>query len=134
MKVLVANQPRILKECLAVAITVPGKIEVVTEAANTAAILRAVEQHKPACVILSLEVREANPRICRAVLARSPQTLILAIGPKTLLVYWFELIVRSRRLECSLQSILDLLRIKLAGPTTADRPGMTATERAPLCT
>jgi DNA-binding NarL/FixJ family response regulator len=112
MRVVVANQPRLLRESIAAALAVQGEIEVAVGAANAAAIVRSVEQHKPDCIILSLEVREANPRICRTVLSRYPQTLILAIGPKTLTVYWFDVIVRSARKECSLQSIFDLLRSK----------------------
>ncbi len=48
MRVLVANQPRILRECIAAAIAMQGEVEVVLEAANAAAILRSVQQHKPA--------------------------------------------------------------------------------------
>jgi DNA-binding NarL/FixJ family response regulator len=110
MRVVVANQPRILRECLAIALAAQGQIEVIAGAANTAPILRAVKKHKPDFLILSLEVKDSNPRICRAVLTQHPQTLILAIGPRTLTVYWVEVVVRSARRECSLQSILDLLR------------------------
>jgi DNA-binding NarL/FixJ family response regulator len=126
MRVVVANQPRILRESIATALAVQGEIEVVVGAANAAAILRSVEQHKPDCLILSLEVREANPRICRAVLSQHPQTLILAVGPKTLTIYWFEVVVRSARKECSLQSILDLLRTKLVERTAKCRPTASA--------
>ncbi len=122
MKVVVANQPRILRESIAMAIATIDEVEVLIEVPHEEAILLSVKQHKPDCLILSLEVREANPRICRAILSRFPQTLILAIGPKTLTVYWFELIVRCARKECSLQSILDLLRTKLTEQTAGDRP------------
>jgi DNA-binding NarL/FixJ family response regulator len=110
MKVVVANQPRILRESLAMALAAQGQVEVVIGSANAAAILCSVKQHKPDCLILSLEVREANPRLCRAVLTRHPQTFILAIGPRTLTVYWFEVIVRSAHKECSLSTILETLR------------------------
>jgi hypothetical protein len=122
MRVVVANQPRILRESLAMALAAQGQVEVIVGAANTAAILRAAKKHKPDCLILSLEVKDSNPRICRAVLTHHPQTLILAIGPRTLTVYWFEVIVRSERKECSLQSILNLLRAKPTEQTAADTP------------
>jgi DNA-binding NarL/FixJ family response regulator len=110
MKVVVANQPRILRESIAMAITTLNEVEVVIGAAHEAAILRSVKQHKPDCLILSLEFRDANPRLCRAVLTQHPQTFILAIGPRTLTVYWFEVIVRSAHKECSLSTILEILR------------------------
>ncbi len=114
MRVVVANQPRILRESIAMAIATLDEVEVLIEVPHEEAILRSVRQHKPDCLILSLEVREANPRICRAVLSRFPRTLILAIGPKTLTVYWFEVIVRSERRECSLATILGLLRTNVS--------------------
>ena len=40
------------------------------------------------------------------------------MGPKTLTVYRFEVVVRSARRECSLQSILDLLRSTPTGLST----------------
>ncbi len=104
MTVVVANQPRLLKECIAA----HGEVE----AASSEAIVRSVERHKPDCLILSLETRDASPRICRTVFSQYPYTLILAVGPKTLTVYWYEIIVCSECRECSLQSILDLLRVK----------------------
>jgi DNA-binding NarL/FixJ family response regulator len=78
MKLVVANQPRILRECLAIALAAQGEIEVIAGAANTAAILRAVQKHKPDCLILSLELKDNNPRICRAVLTQYPQTHVIA--------------------------------------------------------
>ncbi len=132
MRVVVANQPRILRESIAMAIATQSEVEVVIGAAHAAAILRSVQQHKPDCLILSLEVREANPRICRTVLSRFPQTLILAIGPKTLTVYWYEVIMRSARKECYLQSILDLLRMRLTERTADVSLAVTPMERAQL--
>ncbi len=110
MRVLVANQPQLLRECLAVAIARKNGVEVAIAAASAAAILRSVQDFQPDCLILSLEVRQANPGICRTVLNRYPQTLILALGPKTLTAFWFDVIVRSVRTECSLRSILDVLQ------------------------
>ncbi len=139
MRIVVANQPRILRESIAMAISTLDEVEVVIGAAHEAAILRSVKQHKPDCLILSLEFRDANPRLCWAVLSQFPQTLILAIGPKTLTVYWFEVIVRSERRECSLQSILNLLRAKPTeqtttdSPTARDIPAITPPERDQLC-
>jgi DNA-binding NarL/FixJ family response regulator len=126
MRVVVANQPRILKECLAVAIGTQNEVEVVVGAANATAILRSVQEFKPDCLILSLEARDVSPRICRTVLSRYPQTLILAIGPKTLTVYWFEMVMRHVRKECSLETILDLLRTKLVERTAKCRPTASA--------
>ncbi len=133
MRVVVANQPRILRESIAMAITTLGEVEVAIGAPHEAAILRSVKQHKPDCLILSLDFRDANPRLCRAILSRYPQTLILAIGPKTLTVYWFEVIVRSERRECSLQSILALLQTNVTERTTDAASAVTPTERTPLC-
>jgi hypothetical protein len=104
------------------------EVEVAIGDPHEAAILRSVKQHKLDYLILSLEFRDANPRLCR-VLSQFPQTLILAIGPKTLTVYWFEVIVRSERRGCSLQSILGLLRAKPTEQTARDRP--TAAEGGP---
>lgn len=139
MRVLVANRPRILRECIAMAIAMQGEIEVevevanAMEAANAMAILGSVQEFKPDCLIVSLPETRPSPRICRLVLNRSPRTLILAIGPRTLTVYSFEERMRCVRRECSLQSILDLLRIKLTEITTVPPPTMSSTEQAPLC-
>ncbi len=83
MKVVVANQPRILRGVPRLLRWPPREeIEVIAGAANTATILRAMQQHRPDCVILSLEGPEANPRICRAVLTQHPKTLILPSAPE----------------------------------------------------
>ncbi len=109
------------------AISTQDKVEVIVGAANAAAILRSVQEFKPDCLILSLEVRGISPRICRTVLSRYPETLILAVGPKTLTVYWYEVIVRSARKECSLQSILDLVQSKQTERASTTAPDLLAT-------
>jgi hypothetical protein len=108
------------------AISTQNEVEVIVGAANAAAILRSVQQHKPDCIILSLEVRGISPRICRTVLSRYPETLILAIGPKALTVYWHEVILRSARKECSLQSILDLVQSKQTDRASTAAPELLA--------
>ncbi len=133
MKVVIANQPRIVRECLAVAIGNQRGVEVVTEAANTAAILRAVQQHKPVCVILSLEQRSDGPRVCRAILAKSPGAKILAIGPRTLAVFWHDVIVRSERKTCCLRVILDELQPKRSEEEDAVAPAIPSTEGLQVC-
>jgi hypothetical protein len=116
MRVLLANQPQILRESLALAIAAQREVEVKLETASASTILRTVCIYKPHVLTLSLRETCSNPRMCRVILARSPDTLILALGLKKITVYWWEETMQSCRLDCSFQSILDLLDGDLAGP------------------
>jgi hypothetical protein len=115
MRILVADQPQLTRECLASVLSKHPGMNVEIADANEVAILRHVRHHRQDFIILSLDVMEARPLLCRVLLTQAPRTVIIAAGSKRLAVYWFDITLRRKALPNTLGTVLDLLKI--------DRPG-----------
>lgn len=118
MRVLVANEPRFFRECLALAIATEPGCEVAIELPNNAKILRSARRFRADCVIVTLDKPEQQPRICQDLLARCPEAHVVAVGRQILLKFWLEEGIRSSRMVYSLDAILDLLRDKGPDPNS----------------
>lgn len=119
IRVLVANQPRLMRELVLATISEEPDIEIVGEIREDADLAHAVEQTKPDFVIVALEGSDQLPKSCRALLEDYPHMKILAIAPdrNTTIFYWASLDIRANRIEASEAGMLNALRGKtqLAG-------------------
>ena len=112
VRVLVANQPRLIRELLLETISDQPDIEVVGEVPNEADILLAVEQNRPDFLIVALDSRRSHPPVCALLLEKFPDMKILALAPERNLTvfYWASIDIHSLDLEASEEGILEVLR------------------------
>jgi len=114
VRVLVANQPRLMRELIMTTIADQPDIELVGEVGKQADIAEAVEQSRPDVLILAMDDREKYPVLCGFLLGRYPEMRILALAPEQnrALFYWAIVDIRSKPLESSEAGILEAMRQK----------------------
>ncbi len=132
MRVLVANQPRLLRDCLAEAIADFPGMEVATEESNEDAIIRALQNFSADFVFVTLDKSEYRPRMWKGLFRRRPDRQILAVGRKSLVLFWLEQDVQSAQLEYSLDAIFKLLGKEPAEKQEDAVPVPTAGQSADL--
>src|SRR5215471_20223980 len=112
VKVLVANQPRLMRELVLDTIAGHEDIEVVGEVVDEKLILEKVSEIRPEFLIITLERSEERPSLCDLLWERFPRLKILALQAEsnTSILYWTTLSVSASRIETSEKGILDALR------------------------
>jgi chemotaxis response regulator CheB len=122
IRVVVANQPRLMRELVLETITEQPDIEIVAEIQNENDILHAVEDAHPDFLIIALDESGRRPAICDTLLVRYPNIKILALAPERNLsiFFWASLDIHSIEVEASQAGILNTLRQErqLAGGKT----------------
>lgn len=118
VRVLVANQPRLMREIILSTICDHADIEIVGEIQRISDLDRVVEQTQPDFLIVDLSKdneQEQTADQCRELLVRNPGLKILAIpmDRNTLVYYWMTLELRSSQFEVSEGNLLSLLRGKV---------------------
>jgi chemotaxis response regulator CheB len=112
IRVVVANQPRLMRELVLETITEQADIEIVAEIQNENDILHAVEASNPDFLIIALDESGRRPAICDTLLVRYPNIKILALAPERNLsiFFWASLEIHSIEVEASQAGILNTLR------------------------
>lgn len=112
IKVLVANQPRLMRELVLETISDHPEIEVMGEIQDDSKIAEVVEELQPDCVVIGLDQSDTRPGLCDLLLERHPHLKILALAAErnSSIFYWATLSIRSNRVETSERGILDALR------------------------
>jgi chemotaxis response regulator CheB len=112
IRVLVANQPRLMRELILETISDQPDIEIVGETHDDGQIPDLVERLHPDFLIVALSESDERPGICDVVLERHPQLKILALAPErnSSMFYWAALDIRSDRVEASEEGVLSALR------------------------
>ncbi len=111
-RVLVANQPRLMRELVLETIGDQPDIEVVGELQDDSQIPDAVEQTHPDFLIVALRNEDERPQICDLLLHRHPQMRILALAPdrNSSIFYWASLDIHAKAVEASQEGVLTALR------------------------
>jgi hypothetical protein len=131
MRVLVANEPKLLRECLALEFSdLPG-LEVAMEEPKESAIIRSAIEFRADVAFVTLDDMETRPRKCAKLFRRLPHTQILVIGRKSVVLFWFEQHMKSMRLESSLDAILQLFQGNQ--DSDVENPESCARRRAKRC-
>jgi DNA-binding NarL/FixJ family response regulator len=114
IRVLVANQPRLMRELVAQLISEQPDIEIVAEIQNEDEIEQAVESAHPDFIIIALGESNRCPRFCYSLLQNHPETKILALAPERnhSVFFWASLDIHSTAVEASEAGILSALRTK----------------------
>jgi DNA-binding NarL/FixJ family response regulator len=112
VRVLFANQPRLMRELLMALIGDQPDIELVGEVGDRGDLVEAVEQVRPDVLIVAMDDREKTRVQCGFLLGRFPEMRILALAPEQnrALFYWAIVDIRSASLESSEAGILNAVR------------------------
>jgi chemotaxis response regulator CheB len=112
VRVLVANQPRLMRELVLDAIAGHQDIEVVGEVAEEGSILEKVNEVHPDFLILTLHNAEEQSSLCDELWERFPRLKVLALQAESnvSILYWVNLSIQASRIETSEKGILDALR------------------------
>jgi AmiR/NasT family two-component response regulator len=115
IRVLVANQPRLMRELVLATISEQPDIEVVGQVQDDAEIERAVRETHPDFVIVALDNSDRLPPPCRVLLKQHPHLRVIAIAPnrESTMCYWTSFNIESNRIESSEESVLSALRGKV---------------------
>lgn len=112
IRVVVANQPRLIRELVLEIITDQAGIEIVAEIENEGEIVKVVEATHPDFLIIALDERSEQPALCDILLPRYPEMKILALAPErnVSMFFWASFDIHSRSIEASEAGILGTLR------------------------
>jgi AmiR/NasT family two-component response regulator len=114
VRVLVANQPRLMREMVIATISDQPDIEIVGEVVNEDDLNDVVEQTMPDVLILSLEEPERPLGKSGFLLGRYPKMRILALAPEKNrgVYYWARIDIRNKPVESSEAGVLNAIREK----------------------
>ena len=119
IRVVVANQPRLMRELVLETINEQSGIEIIAEIENESAIAEAVDATHPDCLIITLDESDKRPPLCDILLRRYPEMKILAVAPErnSSMFFWASFDIHESPAESSEAGILNALRRKgqLAG-------------------
>jgi len=112
VKVLVANQPRLMRELVLDTIAGHEDIEVVGEVVDERLIFEKVDEVRPDFLIMTLQRAEERPSLCDLLWERFPRLKVLALQAESneSILYSVKLTVSASRIEASEKGILDALR------------------------
>jgi DNA-binding NarL/FixJ family response regulator len=112
IRVLVANQPRLMRELTMATIVDQPDIELIGEVGNQDDLTDAVEHSRPDVLILAMDERDKYRVQCGFLLGRYPEMKIIALAPKQnrAQFYWAFVDIRSHSLESSEAGILSAIR------------------------
>jgi chemotaxis response regulator CheB len=119
IRVLVANQPRLLRELILSTFADQPDIEIVGEVVNESEISAKVTTTDPNFVVIALDDPNKRPAICDDLLREHPNLRVIAVAARkeSVVYYWASLDIHSSNIEASEEGILNTLRcLTLTGP------------------
>lgn len=117
IRVLVANQPKIMREVILATFAEQPDIEVVGEVSDEAQIENCVNQTLPDLLVVALDEPGKRPLICDSILNAHPKLRIIAVssGRNQSICYWASLQIQSNNIEPSEEGILGAARSSSEG-------------------
>jgi len=112
IRVLIANQPRLMRELISATIADQPDIQLVGEVGRQEDLAEAVAETRPDVLIVPMDDRDKYGAQCGFLLGRYPEMKILALAPEQnrALFYWAVVDIRSKPLESSEAGLLDAMR------------------------
>jgi len=112
VRVLVANQPRLMRELLMATIADQPDIEVVGEIRSDGELEHAIEYMRPDFLIVALQDGDVLPKPYDVILRRHPYLKVIGIAPdrNSSTFYWASLNIHSNQIEASEEGVLNALR------------------------
>ena len=111
IRVLVANQPRLIRELVLETIADQPDIEIVGTVQEHSELADVVEKTRPDYLIIALEQTQDHLAYCGFLLGRYPQMRILAVSAQggDSLCYWVHQEIRTRVVETSQAGLINVL-------------------------
>jgi len=119
IRVLVANQPRLLRELMLSTFADQPDIEIVGEVTDESEIPAKVSTTSPNFVVIALDDPSRRPAICDDLLREHPHLRVIAVATRkeSVIYYWASLVIHASNIEASEEGILNTLRsMSFAGP------------------
>jgi AmiR/NasT family two-component response regulator len=112
LRVLVANQPRLMRELIVGALTEQPDMEIVGEVTNDTDIPSLVAKILPDLVVISLDQSGKRPVLCDTILHQHPKVRIIAVAfeKNRSVYYWASFNIHSNEIEPSEEGILKAAR------------------------
>ena len=112
IRVLVANQPRLIRELVAGTISDQPDINVVGEIQQESELENAVEEMRPDVLIVALDRSNQLPAACESILRSHPRMRIIALAwdRNTSIFYRASLSIESIQIEASEAGVLGAIR------------------------
>lgn len=111
-RILVANEPMLMRELLVEMLAEEPWIEIVEQVAQEAEIRDLVQQTAPDLLVVTAEKPGKRPAICDALLKEFPALRIIAVAPQEnyIVCYWASLDIHAADVESSEQGFLSAVR------------------------
>jgi len=111
-RVLVANQPRLMRELLVEVLAEESWVEIAGEVTQEREIHEAVLRTAPDLLIVTAEEAGKRPAICDELLREHPALRIIAVSPQEdyTVCYWASLDIHTDDIESSEQGFLNAVK------------------------
>jgi chemotaxis response regulator CheB len=112
IRILVANQPKLMRELILATLAEEPGIEIVGEVSDEKDILESVRQTSPDLLLIALDEPSKRPRLCDTLLRDNPGLRIIAVASQQnySVFYWASFDIHSSQIEASEQGILNAVR------------------------
>ena len=111
-RVLMANQPKLMRELLVEMLAEESWIEIVGEVAHEAEIRESVQKTAPDLLVVTADKPGKRPAICDELLKEFPALRIIAVAAREnyTVCYWASLDIHAADIESSEQGFLSAVR------------------------
>jgi len=112
IRILVANQPKLMRELIMATLSDEPGIEIVGEVSDESEIRQRVRQTLPDLLVIALEEPAKRPNLCDTLLRDQPGLRIIAVASQEncSVFYWASFDIHSSQIEPSEQGILNAVR------------------------
>ena len=111
-RILVANQPKLMRELLVEMLAEESWIEIVGQVAQEAEIRESVQKTSPDLLVVTADKPGKRPAICDELLREYPALHIIAVAPHEnyTVCYWASLDIHAADIESSEQGFLSAVK------------------------
>ena len=112
IRILVANQPKLMRELILATLAEEPGVEIVGEVSDEKDIRQSVRDTTPDVLVIALDEPAKRPHLCDTLLRDNPGLRIIAIASQQnySVFYWASFDIHSSQIEASEQGILNAVR------------------------
>jgi chemotaxis response regulator CheB len=112
IRILVANQPKLMRELILATLAEEPGVEIVGEVSDEKDIRQSVRETTPDVLVIALDEPAKRPHLCDTLLRDNPGLRIIAVASQQnySVFYWASFDIHSSQIEASEQGILNAVR------------------------
>jgi chemotaxis response regulator CheB len=112
IRILVANQPKLMRELILATLAEEPGVEIVGEVSDEKDIRQSVHDTTPDVLVIALDEPANRPHLCDTLLRDHPGLRIIAVASQQnySVFYWASFDIHSSQIEASEQGILNAVR------------------------